>query len=87
MQRILTGKVGQIHVHQHEHHGPPSPSPTDLANQPRLITSFRNLDAHIPHGFMILSATHAWGSFAIPRKKQLIELKSISVVSGRIEFL
>jgi hypothetical protein len=87
MQRILTHKVGQIHIHQHEHRGRPSPSPTDTENQPRLITSFRNLDPQVPHGFMILSDTHAWGSFAIPGQKRLIELKSISVVSGRIEFL
>ena len=44
MQRILTYRVGQIHIHQHEHCGRPTPSPTDSDSQPRLITSFRNLD-------------------------------------------
>jgi hypothetical protein len=87
MQRILTHKVGQIHIHQHEHRGRPSPSPTDIENQPRLITSFRNLNPQVPHGFMILSNTHAWGSFAIPGQTWLIDLKNTSVVSGRVEFL
>ncbi len=87
MQRILTHKVGQIHIHQHEDRGPPSPSRTDSENQPRLVTSFRNLDPQVPHGFMILSETHAWGSFATPKMRRLVELKSVSVVSGRIEFL
>ena len=36
---------------------------------------------------MILSETHAWGSFAVPGQKRLIELKRISVVSEKIEFL
>lgn len=87
MQRILKHKVGQIHIHQHEHRGLPSPSRTDSENQPRLVTSFRNLDPQVPHGFMILSETHAWGSFATPEMRRLVELKSVSVVSGRIEFL
>jgi hypothetical protein len=87
MQRILMHKVGQIHIHQHEHRGLPSPSRTDSANQPRLVTSFRNLDPQVPHGFMILSETHAWGTFAMPGHQRLVNLKSVSVVSGRIEFL
>ncbi len=87
MQRILTHKVGQIHIHQHEHRGRPSPSRTDSENQPRLVTSFRNLDPQLPHGFMILSDTHAWGKLAMPGRHRLAELKSVSVVSGRVEFL
>jgi hypothetical protein len=87
LQRILTHKVGQIHVHLHEHRGVPGPSSTDSANQPRLVASFRNLDANLPHGSMILSNTHAWGKFAVPGRHRLEELKSISVVSGRLEFL
>jgi hypothetical protein len=87
MQRVLTHKVGQIHIHQHEHRGLPSPSGTDSVNQPRLVTTFRNSDPQTPHGFMILSNTHAWGTFAMPGRPRLVELKSISVVSGSIEFL
>ena len=87
MQRILTHKVGQIHVHQHEHRGVPGPSSTDSANQPRLVASFRNLDPKLPHGSLILSNTHAWGEFAVPGCRRFEELKSISVVSGRLEFL
>jgi hypothetical protein len=87
LQRILTHKVGQIHIHQHEHRGVPSPSGVDSANQPRLVTSFRNVDQQLPHGFMILSETHAWGAFAMPGFRRLVELKSVSIVSGRIEFL
>lgn len=87
MQRILTHKVGQIHVHQHGHRGVPSPSSTDSANQPRLVTSFRNLNPQLPHGFLILSNTHAWGEFIVPGRRRFEELKSVSVVSGRLEFL
>lgn len=87
MQRILTHKVGQIHVHQHEHRGLPGPSSTDSANQPRLVTSFRNLDPNLPHGSMILSNTHAWGEFVVPGRRRFEELRSISVVSGRLAFL
>jgi len=87
MQRILTHKVGQIHVHQHEHTGVPGPSSTDSANQPRLVASFRNLDPNLPHGSVILSDTHAWGEFALPGRRQFEKLKSVSVVSGRVEFL
>jgi hypothetical protein len=87
MQRILTHKVGQIHVHQHGHRGVPSPSSTDSANQPRLVTSFRNLDPQLPHGFIILSNTHAWGEFSVPGRRQFEELRSVSGVSGRLEFL
>lgn len=87
MQRILTHKVGQIHVHQHGHRGVPSPSSTDSANQPRLVTSFRNLNPQLPHGFLILSNTHAWGEFIAPARRRFEELKSVSVVSGRLEFL
>jgi hypothetical protein len=36
---------------------------------------------------MILSETHVWGEFAMPGRRRLAELKSVSVVSGRIEFL
>jgi len=87
MQRILTHKVGQIHVHQHAHRGVPGPSATDSANQPGLVTSFRNLDPNLAHGSMILSNTHAWGEFTVPGRRRFEELKSISVVSGRLEFL
>jgi len=87
MQRVLTHRVGQIHVHQHEHGGVPGPSATDSANQPRLVTSFRNLDPNLPHGSIILSKTHAWGEFAVPGRRQFVELGSISVVSARLEFL
>ena len=87
MQRVLTHKVGQIHVHQHEHRGVPGPSSTDSANQPRLVTTFRNLDPNLPHGSIILSNTHAWGEFAVPGCRHFVELKSISVVSARLEFL
>jgi hypothetical protein len=87
MQRILTHKVGQIHVHQHGHRGVPSPSSTDSANQPRLVSSFRNLGPQLPHGFIILSNTHAWGKFAVPGRRRFEKLRSISVVSARLEFL
>jgi len=87
LQRVLTHKVGQIHVHQHEHRGRPGPSSTDLEDQPRLVKSFRNVDSELPHGFMILSETHAWGSFSLPGLRRLVGLNSISVVSGRVEFL
>jgi len=87
LQRVLTQKVGQIHVHQHEHRGLPSPSPTDLADQPRLVKSFCNVESQLPHGHMILSETHAWGSFALPGWRRPVELGSVSVVSGRVEFL
>jgi hypothetical protein len=87
MQRVLTHKVGQIHVHQHDHTGVPAPSPTDSANQPRLVTSFRHLDPTLPHGSVILSDTHAWGEFAVPGRRRFVELTSISVVSARLEFL
>jgi len=87
MQRILTNKVGQIHVHHHSHRGVPSPSSTDSENQPRLVTSFRNLDPQLPHGFLILSNTHAWGEFAVPGHRRFEELKSVSVVSGWVEYL
>lgn len=87
MQRVLTHKVGQIHVHQHGHRGVPGPSPTDSANQPRLVTSFRHLDPTLPHGSVILSDTHAWGEFAVPERRRFVALTSISVVSARLEFL
>jgi hypothetical protein len=87
MQRILTHDVGQIHVHQHEHRGVPGPSTTDSENQPKLVTSFRNLNAGLPHGSLILSTTHAWGEFVIPGKWRFVELTAISVVSERVEFL
>lgn len=87
MQRVLTYKVGQIHIHKHGHLGPPSPSSIDLTNQPRLVTSFRILDPTLPHGFMILSDTHVWGSFGIPGQQRMVEFTSASVVSGRVEFL
>jgi hypothetical protein len=87
LQRVLTHKVGQIHVHQHEHRGVPGPSSTDLADQPRLVKSFRNVESQLPHGFMILSETHAWGSFALPGWRRFVKLSSVSVVAGRVEFL
>lgn len=87
LQRVLTYGVGQIHVHLHEHHGPPGPSSTDMANQPRLVESLRNLDGKVPHGCMILSRTHAWGLFTLPGLRGFAKLTKCSVVSGRIEFL
>jgi hypothetical protein len=87
MQRILTHSVGQIHVHQHEHKGVPGPSFTDSENQPKLVTSFRYVDPNLPHGFVILSHTHAWGEIAVPGCDKLLKLTSVSVVGGRVEFL
>jgi hypothetical protein len=87
MQRILTDNVGIIHIHQHEHAGVPSPSPIDLKSQPRLVDSCRRLNPQLPHGFMILSNTHAWGAFSLPSRERLIKLTTISVVSERVEFI
>lgn len=88
MQDVLNGAShhGLLHVHMHPKRGPTRLSRTDSAEIPKLVQSFRNVDARVPHGLLILTPDHACSLVLAPGTNEYAQMK-ITIVGFPMEVL
>lgn len=80
MQRILDNGRGVLHVHFHDWPGMPTYSKMDRTEIPRLVQSFRSVDATMPHGMLLLSPDNARASVVMVGRTALEIVNQISIV-------
>lgn len=80
MQDVLSGSHSLFHVHFHPHKGRTRLSRTDVAEIPKLVSSFRNVGPKAAHGFLILTRDHALAFALSPGATAFSPVTKITVV-------
>ena len=89
MQDVLSGggAYGLFHVHLHPRKGRTGLSKTDVAEIPKLVSSFRNVGPEIPHGLIVLTPDHALAFALLPGADKLVQVGKITIVGYPTETL
>jgi hypothetical protein len=86
MQQVLTDGQGTFHVHMHHRPGKPALSRTDVADLPRIVSSFHAVGAQAAHGILLLSPDQCRAWVQVPNQNALTEAARISIIGFPLEF-
>lgn len=80
LQQILDSGLGLFHVHSHGGTDTPMFSGIDIAEQPRLVSSFCAAGPRVPHGMLLLSSDTANAWIWLPRAEASVVAAQVSIV-------
>jgi hypothetical protein len=80
MQGVIDRNEGVFHTHLHAWPGRPGFSRTDLAELPRLVSSFQTVGRSHAHGLFLLSDDQAYAHVWLPDQKTPTGASRINIV-------
>jgi hypothetical protein len=87
MQHVLNDGHGMFHVHMHPRPGRPALSRIDIADLPRIVSSFHAVGPQAAHGILVLTPDQCRAWVQAPNQKGLNDAARVSVIGYPMEFL